>query len=752
MNSTPERFNIATIRNLLKDAFTAQDLWRFCQERPDFQPVLVHFPYNATQAQMIDALTEYCRTHVLFEQLLVGIRLSNPRQYKRYQAQLHGGTGAPLPSSQIPHNLPPRSDFVGRDAEKARIHAALHLRPNLGSIDGMGGIGKTALALEVAHECLAASRDQHPVPGIATFAGLVWITAKEHEITLNGVFDTIARTLGYPGIAEKPISEKEPFICQLLQGGAYLVILDNLETIHDPEVMRFLNEIPEPSRAVVTTRKKIKSLGGAWMLSLVDLDQDEALALMRSEGRRLGLPAVERAKDQILEQLYQSTSGAPLAIKWAVGQIKQKGQSLDTVLTALRRAKASIFQNIFATSWGLLSAEARQVLAVMPLFAAPASWSTLEAASDVHGERLQETLGQLVEMSLLDATDELLKEHKRYSAHPLTRAYIRAALRGDADFAGGALERLLAYYTEFLTPPDSVRVGTLYWDGLLNYTIRPSAREEWNNISNLIRKLLREGRGAEALKLFLQIVHFLGAWGLWQERLDLGQPFYQMAEASDDPAAAWLQIDAIGWVLRQRGQMDDCARALQQGRCVAERLAIDYALILADAYEARLYTAPDEQDRALKKVERALSASDPEMALRQGSRLDRVIAARVVDAAAALRQAWGDPEGAKEYYELELALRRSVGEYTASIVIRLARLDLELGEVASAVARLEGLQTGLAWKDTALRAYLQALIFEHQGDVAGAQAAGSLALEQFTRLGMEQDAKECRDLLADLPD
>jgi hypothetical protein len=80
-----------------------------------------------------------------------------------------------------------------------------------------------------------------------------------------------------------------------------------------------------------------------------------------------------------------------------VGQIKQRGQSLDTVLAALHEARGSIFDAIFARSWDLLSATARQVLVVMPLFATSASREGIEAASDVHHFALDEALGQLVE-------------------------------------------------------------------------------------------------------------------------------------------------------------------------------------------------------------------------------------------------------------------------------------------------------------------------------------------------------------------
>jgi hypothetical protein len=52
----------------------------------------------------------------------------------------------------IPQNLPPRGEFIGREKEMEQVRQALASRSYLVVIEGIGGIGKTALALEVAHE------------------------------------------------------------------------------------------------------------------------------------------------------------------------------------------------------------------------------------------------------------------------------------------------------------------------------------------------------------------------------------------------------------------------------------------------------------------------------------------------------------------------------------------------------------------------------------------------------------------------
>ena len=329
---------------------------------------------------------------------------------------------------EIPHNLPPRGEFIGREREKVEVHEALASRSFLISIDGIGGIGKTSLALEVVHECLKASElstESH----IPTFDAIVWTTAKGRDLTLKDLLDSIAHTLELRAILQLELEDKRHALVKHLQDKKCLLIVDNFETVKDAAIQDFLLNLPEPSGALITSRRQ--SLRQVRAISLKGLEQDEALALIRSEGKRLGLPSVIEAPDRILLRLYEATGGAPLALKWAIGQVKQRGQALDTVLDHLYQAQGDIFEAIFAQSWQLLSVPSRRVLISMPAFASSASKAAIEAASDVHIWDLDEAIGQLVEMWLMEPSPELDEASRRYSIHPLTRIFAESKGRQD---------------------------------------------------------------------------------------------------------------------------------------------------------------------------------------------------------------------------------------------------------------------------------------------------------------------------------
>lgn len=468
-----------------------------------------------------------------------------------WQARLEQQVAPTAPASQMPHNLPSRSEFIGRGNEKERIHEALRSRSCLISVDGIGGIGKTALALEAAHECLRASKGETPPDGVATFDGFIWTTAKDRDLTLNGLLDAVARTLEYPGIAQQPTEEKRIAVRKLLQEKPYLLIVDNFETITDNGVRDFLRGLPEPSKALITTREQ--KVQQAWAISLKGLNESEGLALIRSEGKRLGLTSVEQADDQRLLYLCQATGGAPLAIKWAVGQIKQRG--LDAVLAALHEGRGNVFDGIFTRSWDLLSASAQQVLTVMPLFATSASREGIEAVSNV--STLDEALGQLVEMSLVDATDELDLTQRRYSIHPLTHAFATAHLQQQPEVQDAAKRRLTQFYLDFCS---TVREE--------DYPAFSRMDKESKNVLALMDWCEQTGRTQELVALTISVERYLWARGYWSEWQRYLTQALRFAQADNDSKSEAMVQRALGALYLYRDELDTARFHFEQALAI----------------------------------------------------------------------------------------------------------------------------------------------------------------------------------------
>jgi len=513
-----------------------------------------------------------------------------------------------LPEPALPEiysNLPSRTEFIGRKKEMERIKAALSSRYFLICIDGIGGIGKTSLALEVIHECLRFSKgeitieqEQQGEVAIPKFDGFIWTSAKDRELRLNDILDAIARTLDWPGIAQQPYLEKIESVRKLLQTKPYLLIVDNFETITDEAVRDFLLKIPEPSKVLITSREQ--KLPQAWAVSIKGLEQDEALALIRNEGQRLGLKSVEEADDTVLLRLYQATGGAPLAIKWSVGQIKQKGQSLDTVLAALHDAKGDIFEEVFARSWSLLTEDAQKVLMVMPIFASSASRDAIEAASDVHHFALDEALGQLVQMWLVEVTDELETAKRRYSVHPLTRAFGNSRLVTAIDWREKAMERIAEFMLNLLE-----KNMTLIEDKNRFSTIDV----ELPNILVSVNWCYEKCYWQRFIEFHVRLDKLLTYGGYYDERIRYGLMQVDAAKKiGEHKIAAECAVWILGWTYYQQDSLENSVHWLDEGLKYFQRAEDEWWIATTKKLMALVFREKGDFEYAEKLVQDALES------------------------------------------------------------------------------------------------------------------------------------------------
>lgn len=464
-----------------------------------------------------------------------------------------------LPTLEIPQNLPAMvGGFVGREGEIGELIEQLEGRWPLVCIEGIGGIGKTSLSIEVAHRTMERKY----------FDGAVWVSAKDWKVTLNDLLNTVARVLEYEKLAQLPEEEKRSMVRKLLRTGRYLILVDNFETVEDQQILDFVTDIPEPSKALITSRQiKIPS---AWLIHLKGLPRDEALDLIRKEAERLDLDPIVQAPDDVLARLYEGTGGVPLAIKWSLGQIRQKGQTLERVLSNLYQARGDVFEIIFRRSFDMLTINARQVLRSLLIFSAPASQEAIAAVSGIKEYELDEALGQLVEMLLVNVTGILIDAH--YDIHPLTRAYARKELLEKDGLEGQKGYLSSAKY--FLSYVKS-HIGDV--DRSQSYR---ALEQEHANIFASLYWCYETGREVEAeqKKLWGMLVEFadgladyLWGRGFWAERIDICEKAYEASLFLDDWEGAGRQAYAIGWVYWEQGNIElaqqwaeKCQQAMKQ--------------------------------------------------------------------------------------------------------------------------------------------------------------------------------------------
>ena len=98
----PDNPPIAVIGELLEAAFTPQKLRRFCQERPLFRDLVNHFGPGHGLDDMVGEVIDYCRTQLLWDELLAEIASVNPKQHARFESRLRAAAIPPTTPRREP--------------------------------------------------------------------------------------------------------------------------------------------------------------------------------------------------------------------------------------------------------------------------------------------------------------------------------------------------------------------------------------------------------------------------------------------------------------------------------------------------------------------------------------------------------------------------------------------------------------------------------------------------------------------------
>ena|GEM_PF-912758 len=297
------------------------------------------------------------------------------------------------------------------------------------TIDGMGGLGKTALAHAAARQAAQTGR----------FAGLAWETASQatfvwgevrpfprSALTLDTLLEAISRQLGWPDLAALPLPARQAALADRLRHQPYMVVVDNLETAADYESLAgALWELANPTKFLLTSRQHLHSYEQVYSISLQGLPDSDGLAFIRYHGGERGIEAVAEADDATLLQIQRVTGGNPLAIKLVAGQLAHL--PLPQVLADLEGAATGgsadqFYRYIFDYSWQHLSPPAQQLLLNMPHLATTGGdWDDLQAVGGLDDETLRRAVGELTACSLLNAGGGA---DKVYTIHRLTYHFL----------------------------------------------------------------------------------------------------------------------------------------------------------------------------------------------------------------------------------------------------------------------------------------------------------------------------------------
>jgi predicted ATPase/class 3 adenylate cyclase len=491
--------------------------------------------------------------------------------------QVGEGSFAPLPSlDALPTNLPAQaSAFVGRDAQLAEVEAAL-AASRVVTLTGVGGVGKTRLALHAAAEMLPGYRDG------------AWLVELAPAVDPEALVEVVALALR---IQERQGQTLSASVADFLREKRLLVVLDNCEHLLDA-VADFVSQAVanSPNVAVLATSREGLGVSGERILVVPSLglpeDQFSAEAVGHADAVRLFVERATEAKADFeltdtnaaaVARVVRRLDGIPLAIELAAARVRsltaaELAERVDErfrLLAAGRRTAVERHQTLRrAIDWSyeLLAPSEQTVLNRSAVFAADFGLDAAEpiiAGDRIHESDVVDLLGRLVDKSLMSAEDR--HGLTRFRLLDTIRQYAQERLE-DGGEADARRRRYAEYYQGFAA---TAGVGLRGRDEAL-WTERVEA--ELDHLRASLAWSVDNGEVDLAMRLVtplaLQGTRVGYATGAWSD------PLVAMPEAQNHP----LYPHVLAWVGSSRsiaGEQDRAVRIGHEALDAAAKLGSD---------------------------------------------------------------------------------------------------------------------------------------------------------------------------------
>ncbi|MFF0285464.1 BTAD domain-containing putative transcriptional regulator [Streptomyces sp. NPDC005262] len=352
----------------------------------------------------------------------------------------------PAPAAVRPAQLPATvPDFTGRASFVRELSNRLATAEGsvmaVSALAGIGGVGKTTLAVHVAHQ----ARPHFPDGQLYVDLQGAGARAAEPE-TVLGAF---LRALGTADSAiPDSLDERAALYRSTLDGRRILVLLDNA---HDAAQIRPLLPGTAGCAALVTSRVRMVDLAGAHLVDLDVMSPEEALQLFT---RIVGEERVDSEREAALD-VVAACGFLPLAIRIAASRLAARRTWTVSVLAAKLADERRRLDELqagdlavkatFELGYGQLEPAQARAFRLLGLADGPdISLAAAAALLNLEAHAAEDLLESLVDTSLLESAAP-----GRYRYHDLVRLYARACAERDEqppEERELALSRLLDFY------------------------------------------------------------------------------------------------------------------------------------------------------------------------------------------------------------------------------------------------------------------------------------------------------------------
>ncbi|MEV1243877.1 BTAD domain-containing putative transcriptional regulator [Nonomuraea sp. NPDC049750] len=524
-------------------------------------------------------------------------------------------------STLVPAELPADTrSFTARHEEVDWLREAL-LRAGVAVVDGPGGVGKSALAVHVAHAMAGRFRD-----GVI-YVNLNGATPGLPPLPVVDALGHLLRSLGLDGSAVP--ADLESAIARyrsLTAASELLVILDNALDAHQ---VRPLIPAGAGCRAVITSRKALTSLDDAHRLHLAGLGDRDAVTLLA----RIAAPERVQREPESAAKIAELCGGFPLAIRvagarlaarpdWRLADLADRLADAARRLDTLQYADLAVRTSIAVSHRHLREEpnghDAAHALLLLGLLDTPTHTPAATAALAHWPEAQAEAaLERLRGARLLEAAGR-----GRYRFHDLIRLYAReqATRELSEPERAAALRRGLHHYLATVntaTQRVHPQVQEPSYQAEQLGVVFASTREvsEWTETErdNLLAVAHQAAESADpdtAIGLALGL-HMPFNYRGWVTHLaDVHRNAVEVAARRGDWAGQAQAESYLGWVYRDQGRYEQAIDHLERAVACWDKAALPHRRIGSFNNLGIIYTMLGQLDLARTNLAQALNIAE----------------------------------------------------------------------------------------------------------------------------------------------